>query len=107
MTKLRWTMVAAAFSLIAFAPAARAGKGGKAGNPPPHEVAVFFEVEFADPMAWDCDADDDCLTCQNVTGTPSNVVVAHAPTGTEETHAVASGAELRICGNVIFLPHDK
>lgn len=78
-----------------------------AGNPAPHEIATFFEVEFADPRAWNChNQDGNCLTCKNVSSNPSNVVVTHTPNANEETHMVAAGSEVRICGNIIFLPHD-
>lgn len=78
-----------------------------AAKPAPHEIAAFLEVEFSDPMAWSChNQDGNCLTCKNVNSGPSNVVVTHQPNANEETHQVAAGLEVRICGNIIFLPHD-
>ena len=102
MKTISLSVLAATLCLTALASPARAAR---AGNPAPHEVAVFFEVEFADPMAWDCKAADTCLECRNASGGPSDVVVTHAPTGVAETHPIAAGLVVRICGNVVFLPH--
>ena|SRR5262245_32108914 len=79
-----------------------------AKQPAPHEIAAFFEVEFSDPMAWRCHNQEgsDCLACRNVDSSPSNVIVTHQPNAKEETHQVAAGSEVRICKNIIFLPHD-
>lgn len=71
----------------------------------PHEVATFFEVEFDNPHAWKCQTRQTCLTCKNNTSSDSNVIVLHTPDAHEDTHAVAAGDEVRICGDVIFIPH--
>ncbi len=75
-------------------------------QPAPHEVAAFFEVEFGNPMAFNCTTQDTCLTCTNVSGGASEVVVTHQPTAEEEAHSIAVRAQVRICGNVVFLPHE-
>jgi len=106
MKKPRFVLftIAAALCLIAFTSAVRAG-AAKSGNPAPHEVANFHEVEFMEPMAWDCKEHETCLTCTNISGAPSDVVVVHAP-GDEETHPIKAGLDVRICGTVVFIPHN-
>ena len=58
-------------------------------------------------MAWDCKAHETCLECANTSGAASDVVVTHTPSGMEETHPIAAGMEVRICGNVVFIPHGE
>ena len=76
-----------------------------AAKPAPHEVAQFYEVEFAEPMSWDCDAKDTCTTCKNVSHASSKVTVTHVPSAVPEDHPVAAGMEVRMCGNIVYIPH--
>ncbi len=88
-----------------------AGCGGgsvasETGQPAPHAVAAFFEVEFTNPMAFSCTAQDTCLTCTNISNGATDVVVTHSPAANQEAHSVAKGAQVKTCGNVAYLPHE-
>jgi hypothetical protein len=82
-----------------------AGRFGEEDTSAPYEVSTFFDVEFEQPHSWNCFNRLNCLTCENTTTSDSNIIVTHTPDAHKDTHAVAPGAEVRICGNVVFTPH--
>jgi len=105
MQKRAWMYIVAPFLFPALAVISGAAVAAKPGL---HEIAQFYEVEFADPMAWECDAKDTCTTCKNVTKASSTVMVTHVPQTpptTAEPHSIAAGKEVRMCGNIVYIPH--